>query len=78
MKKTVLFNFGMRIPKPWDSLHELLANAIIHILDSGTCRNYLYSCDIPVIGSINVLTSTLLHASYAVRICVAKAYLGAF
>ena len=78
MKKIVFFPFGMRVPTPWDSLPRLLANASTHISDSGICRNFLYSCDIPVMGSMPVLDSNLMKASCDVRICVARAYLGVF
>ena len=76
MKKTMLFPFDIQIPTPWISLHRLLENAFIHISDSGPCRNWLYSCDISVMGSMTALASNLLHSSCAVIICVARAYLG--
>ena len=76
MNKIVLFSFGMSVPNPWGSLPRLLANAFIHTSDSETCGNFLYSCDILVMGVMTVLASNFLHAVFSVRICVARAYLG--
>ena len=77
MKKTVLLYLGMRTPNTWDSLPRSLANEFIHIYASGPFHNCLYSCDIPVMRSMTLLSLKCLHASCAVRICVARAYLEA-
>ena len=77
MKNIVLFPFGMRFTTPWDSLPKSSENAFIYISASGTCRNFLYSCEIPVMGLMTALASKLMHASCAARICVARAYLEA-
>ena len=75
MKKILLFPFSMRVPKFWSSLPRSLSNSFIHISASGRCRNCLYSCYIPVMISMTALVSKCMHASCAVRICVARAYL---
>ena len=67
MKKIMLFPFGMRVPTPRDSLPRSLVNAFIHTYDSGPCRIFLFSCDIPVMVSMTALASKLLHASCDVR-----------
>ena len=77
MKKIVLFPLEIHIITPWDSLPGSLVNAFIHISASGTCRNCLYSCNIPVMRLINVLASKWMHDSCYMRICVARAYLEA-
>ena len=78
MKKFLLFPFVMRVTTPWASLPKFLANAFIHTSNSGTCRNFLSSCDIPVMKLMTVLASNLLHALCALSICVGRAYLGEF
>ena len=72
-KKIVFFLLFMYVPNPWDSLTRSLANAFIHIFDSG----HFYSCDIPVMVLITALSLKWIHASCSVRICVAREYLEA-
>ena len=72
-----IFSFWGVSSYPFFSIHRSLVNSFIHISASGPLRNWLYSCDIPVIGSITALDFKWLHAPCAVRICVVGEYLEA-
>ena len=77
MKSMVLFPFGVCALTLWASLPRSLENSVIHVSDSGTCHNSLYSWDIQVMVSITSLALKQLHASCVVRIFVVRAYLEA-